>query len=66
MKFDAIEGLHMDELRKRLRMKTQELFELKMKNAMRQLPNPLSLRTTRRQIAQLKTAIRMKRVVATK
>ena len=66
MKFDAIEGLHMEELRKRLRMKTQELFELKMKNAMRQLPNPLSLRTTRRQVAQLKTAIRMKRAVAAK
>ena len=60
MKFEAIKGLHVEELRKRLRMKVQELFELKMKNAMGQVPNPLRIRITRRQVAKLKTALRMK------
>ena len=61
MKFEAVKGLHVEELRKRLRMKVQELFELKMKNAMGQVPNPLRIRTTRRHVAKLKTALRMKK-----
>lgn len=60
MKFEAIKDLRVDELRKRLRMKVQELFELKMKHAMGQVPNPLRIRITRRQVAKLRTALRLK------
>ena len=57
MKFDDIKNLTTVELHKKIRELKGKMFEAKMKNAMGQLTNPVSIRTMRKEIAQLRTAL---------
>ena len=58
--YKDIATLSLSELVKRKRDVQATLFEARMKNALGQLPNPMSIRFARRDIAQLNTAIRAK------
>ena len=57
MKFEDIKNLAPLELHKKIRETKEKLFEAKMKNAIGQMTNPISIRQMRREIAQLKTAL---------
>lgn len=57
MKFEDIKNLSATELRKKIRDTKTSLFEAKMKNAMGQMTNPISIRYMRKDIARLKTAL---------
>lgn len=49
-----------DEIRLRLSELREELFNLRFRNSMRQLDNPLKIREGRREIARLLTVLREK------
>ena len=49
-----------DEIRQRLTELREELFNLRFRNSMRQLDNPLKIRAGRREIAKLLTVLREK------
>ena len=49
-----------DEIRLRLGELREELFNLRFRNSMRQLDNPLKIRAGRREIARLLTVLREK------
>ena len=49
-----------DEIRLRLGELREELFNLRFRNSMRQLDNPLKIREGRREIARLLTVLREK------
>ena len=57
MKFEDIKNLTVVELHKKMRDLKGKLFEARMKNAMGQLTNPISIRSMRREVAQLRTAL---------
>ena len=50
-----------DELRTRERELTEELFHLRLRRASSQLPNPMKVRETRRDLARVKTVLRQRR-----
>ncbi len=50
----------LDEIRLRLSELREELFNLRFRNSMRQLDNPLKIREGRREIARLLTVLRTK------
>ncbi|MGH1468008.1 MAG: 50S ribosomal protein L29 [Bdellovibrionales bacterium] len=60
MKFADVKDLSSTELVKRINLKKNELFELKMKSHMGQLANPVQVRTSRRELAQMLTAVNQK------
>lgn len=60
MKFEDVSGLSLEELRKKGTELRRSLFEMKMKNSLGQLGNPLEIRFTRRDIAKVETAISQK------
>lgn len=47
-----------DEVRQTLRDMSEELFNLRFRNSMKQLDNPLRVREVRRAMARLKTILR--------
>jgi large subunit ribosomal protein L29 len=49
-----------DEIRQKLRDMSEELFNLRFRNSMKQLDNPLQIRETRRAMARLKTVLRQR------
>ncbi len=57
MKYSEIKALSTDELVKKSRMASGEMFTLKMRNSLGQLADPSEIRRLRRQIAWYKTAI---------
>ncbi len=57
MNFEDVKNLSNVELHKKIRDTKGKLFEAKMKNAMGQLTDPLSIRSMRREIAKLRTAL---------
>jgi large subunit ribosomal protein L29 len=57
MKFKDISDLTVEELRKREKSMSEELFETKMKHSLGQVSNPLKIRDLRRNVAQIKTAL---------
>ena len=61
MKFSEIVNLEEAELRKKASVLRAELFQSRMKLKMQRLPNPLVLRSLRRDIARLETALSEKR-----
>ena len=61
MKFSEIANLETAELRKKSAALREELFQSRMKLKMQRLPNPLILRSLRRDIARLETALSQKR-----
>lgn len=58
MNFEDIKNLTTVELRKKVKETKEKMFEAKMKNAMGQLTNPISIRGMRRDIAKLNTAMK--------
>ncbi len=57
MKYREIKDLRIEELTKRQAELKEEVFHLRMKNALGQLTNPLEVRSKRRDIARVKTVI---------
>lgn len=57
MNFEDIKNLTTVEIHKKLRETKEKLFEAKMKNAMGQLTNPISIRNMRKDVARLRTAL---------
>ena len=61
MKPQEARDMNDDELRTRERELTEELFHLRLRRASSQLPNPMKVRGTRRDLARVKTALRQRR-----
>lgn len=57
MKYADIAGLTEKELVKRTKELRKEVFEARMKNALGQLANPMTIRWARRDVARLQTAL---------
>ncbi len=64
VKAKAMRELSVDEIRTRLGELREELFNLRFRNAMKQLDNPLKIRAARREMARLLTVLREKEQVA--
>ena len=63
MKNEEIKTLSLDQLNARLKELKNELFNLRFSHATRNLANPLALRTVKREIARVQTAIREKKIM---
>ena len=57
MKVAEFKNMSKDELKSVLKKKTEELYELKVKNKLGQLANPLTIRATKKDIARVLTVI---------
>jgi len=57
MKYAEIKGLKVEELQKRLSQTRQALFDARMKHKMQRLSNIMELRTFKKDIAHLETAL---------
>ncbi|MFN3697658.1 MAG: 50S ribosomal protein L29 [Pseudobdellovibrio sp.] len=62
MKYADIENKSLQDLIKQKNELTAQLFEMKMKNSLGQLSNPLQIRFVRKDIAKINTAIVKKSV----
>ena len=58
MKAEKLRELSPEELGVRARELTEELFHLRLRRATSQLPNPMKVRETRRDLARVKTLLR--------
>ena len=57
MEFNDIKELSSADLKKKKTALVKELFDAKIKNSIGQLSNPLTIRTLRRDIAKINTAL---------
>jgi large subunit ribosomal protein L29 len=64
VKAKAMREMSPDEIRTRLQELREDLFNLRFRNAMKQLDNPLKIREGRREMARLLTVLREKEQVA--
>lgn len=62
MNFKDIKNLSSSEVKKTIAKKSEELYEMKVKNNLGQLSNPLQIRFLRKDIARLKTAVSNKNI----
>lgn len=60
MKYEEIQNLTVEELKKRYKSLREELFEMKMKHSLGQLADPVLIRRTRKNIAKISTALTSK------
>ena len=60
MKYAEMSGLAAKEIQKKLTQLETDMFEASMKNSLGQLANPMEIRSHRRDIARLKTALTAK------
>lgn len=60
MKFADVKDLSQNDLTRKIRETKEKMFDAKMKNAMGQMTNPVSIRGMRRDIARLKTVLTAK------
>ncbi|HET7226482.1 MAG TPA: 50S ribosomal protein L29 [Candidatus Eisenbacteria bacterium] len=60
VKATAMRDMSADEIRTRLGELREELFNLRFRNSMKQLDNPLKIRESRREMARLMTVLREK------
>ncbi len=63
-KAKAMREMSADEIRSRVQELREELFNLRFRNSMKQLDNPLKIREGRREMARLLTVLREKEQVA--
>ena len=63
-KAKAMREMSPEDIRTRLQELREELFNLRFRNAMKQLDNPLKIREGRREMARLLTVLREKEQVA--
>jgi large subunit ribosomal protein L29 len=64
VKGSAMRDMTTDEIQGRLTELREELFNLRFRNAMKQLDNPLKIRASRREMARLLTVLREKELAA--
>jgi large subunit ribosomal protein L29 len=57
MKAGSIRDMSVDEIRTRIGELREELFNLRFRNSMKQLDNPLKIRVSRREMARLMTVL---------
>lgn len=57
VKASAMRDMSKDEITQRVSELREELFNLRFRNTMRQLDNPLKIRETRREMARLLTVL---------
>ena len=57
LKSEKIRDLNEEEILAKINELTEEIFNLRFRNSMRQLQNPLSIREKRRDIARLRTIL---------
>ena len=62
MKYKNIKDLEKDEIFKKITECSNELFQLRMTKKLNQVTNPVKIRTLRRDIARLKTALSERRL----
>ena len=60
LKASAIREMPVDEIETRVTELRQELFNLRFRNSMKQLDNPLKIRESRREMARLLTVLEQK------
>lgn len=60
MKFNELKDMSKAELLKKAQETKKSLFETRMKNTLGQLSNPLEIRSTRRSMARVLTALNQK------
>ncbi len=60
MKFKEVKGLPPKELTKKANELKKDLFEMKIKNSLGQLSNPVQIRGARKNVARLLTALNAK------
>ena len=65
LKASAIRDMAMEEIETRVAELRQELFNLRFRNSMKQLDNPLKIRESRREMARLLTVLEEKRKAST-
>ena len=59
-KAQTMKELTLEEIKQRVADLREELFNLRFRNSMRQLDNPLKIRESRREMARLLTVLREK------
>jgi len=64
VKAKAMREMSPEEIRERLQELREELFNMRFRNAMKQLDNPLKIRESRREMARLLTVLCEKEQVA--
>jgi large subunit ribosomal protein L29 len=57
LKAEKIRDLNEEEILAKINELTEEIFNLRFRNSMRQLQNPLSIREKKRDIARLRTIL---------
>ena len=57
LKAEKARDMTVDDIEQKIRELNEELFNLRFRNSMRQLPNPLLIRERRRDIARLNTIL---------
>jgi large subunit ribosomal protein L29 len=60
VKANALRDQSVDELRQRVTELREEMFNLRFRNNLRQLDNPLKIRESRRELARVLTVLRQK------
>jgi large subunit ribosomal protein L29 len=60
MKYEDVSGLSEKDLVKKTKELHLQIFETRMKNALGQVANPMTIRVMRRDIARIQTALRVK------
>ena len=60
VKTQSMKEMTLDEINQRVTELREELFNLRFRNSMRQLDNPLKIRESRREMARLLTVMREK------
>lgn len=63
IKANAMRDMSVDEINQRVTELREELFNLRFRNSMKQLDNPLKIREGRREMARLITVLREKETV---
>ena len=63
IKANAMRDMSVDEINQRVTELREELFNLRFRNSMKQLDNPLKIREGRREMARLITVLREKEMV---
>ena len=60
LKAERIRDMNEEEILTKIREITEEMFNLRFRNAMKQLDNPLKIRESRREMARLLTVLNEK------
>ena len=60
MKYEDVTGMSEKDLIKKSKELREQMFEMRMKNALGQLANPMVIRAARRDVARIQTALRAK------